>query len=79
MQVYLPADLYAIVKEYRLSASELLQQAVRTEVLRRKLESASRDYTAELAAQVGQPAPSDKARASALAQKIAGRLNRKVS
>ena len=37
MQVYLPTDLYEIVKECRLSASELLQQAVRTEVLRRKL------------------------------------------
>jgi hypothetical protein len=78
MQVYLPTDLYAIVKERRLSASELLQEAVRTEVRRRKLESASRRYTTELAAEVGPPAPRERARAAALAQRIASRANRKA-
>ena len=78
MQVYLPADLYEIVKERRLPASELLQEAVRTEVRRRKLQSASRRYTTELAAQVGQPAPRERARAVAVARRIAGRTHRKV-
>ena len=55
MQVYLPEDLYEIVKARRLPASELLQEAVRSEVRRQKLQAASRRYTAELAAQVGQP------------------------
>jgi hypothetical protein len=78
MQVYLPTDLYEIVKEGRLPASELLQEAVRTEVRRRKLQAASRRYTAELAAQVGQPAPRERARAAAVAQRIASRTDRKA-
>jgi hypothetical protein len=78
MQVYLPTDLYEMVKECRLPASELLQQAVRSEVRRRKLQSASRHYTADLAAQVGQPSPRERARAVAVAQRIAGRTDRKA-
>jgi len=78
MQVYLPTDLYEMVKERRLPASELLQQAVRSEVRRRKLQSASRRYTTELGAQVGQPAPRERARAEAVAQRIAGRADRKA-
>ena len=78
MQVYLPTDLYEIVKEGRLSASGLLQEAVRAEMHRRKLRAASRRYTAELAAQVGQPAPRERARAVAVAQRIAGRTARKA-
>jgi len=78
MQVYLPTDLYEIVKQRGLPASELLQEAVRTEVRRRKLQAASRRYTAELAAQVGQPAPRERAHAVAMAQRIAGREDRKA-
>lgn len=78
MQVYLPADLYEMVKERRLPASELLQEAVRSEVRRRKLQSASRSYTVELAAQVGQPTPRELARAVAVAQRIARRTHRKT-
>ena len=77
-EVYLPTDLYEVVKEGRLSASELLQEAVRAEVRRRKLRAASRRYTAELAAQVGQPTPRERARAAAVAQRIAGRTDRKA-
>lgn len=55
---------------------ELLQEAVRSEVRRRKLQSASRRYTAELAAQVGHPTPRERARAAALAQRIAARADR---
>ena len=79
MQVYLPTDLYEMVKERELPASELLQEAVRTELLRRKLEAASRRYTTELAEQAGQPAPRERARAAAIAQRIAGRTARKAS
>ena len=78
MQVYLPTDLYEIVKERKLPASELLQEAVRTEVRRQKLKSASRRYTSELRAQVGQPDPRARARAVAAAQRIAGRTDRKA-
>ncbi len=78
MQVYLPTDLYDVVKGCRLPASELLQEAVRREVQRRKLESASRRYTTELAAEVGQPSPRVRARAVSVAQRIAGRTDRKA-
>jgi post-segregation antitoxin (ccd killing protein) len=78
MQVYLPTELYEIVKERGLPASELLQEAVRAEVRRRKLQSASRRYTAELAAQVGQPTAPERSRAAALARRISGRTVRKA-
>lgn len=78
MQVYLPTDLYEIVKARKLPASELLQEAVRTEVRRQKLQSASRRYTSELATQVGQPNPRARARAVAVAQRIAARTDRKA-
>lgn len=78
MQVYLPADLYEMVKERRLSASELLQEAVRTEVRRQKLQSASKCYTAALAEEIGQPAPRERARAVAVARRIAARTQRKA-
>lgn len=78
MQVYLPMDLYELVKERRLPASELLQEVVRAEMRRRKLQSASRRYTAKLAAEAGQPTPRECARAAAVAQRIAGRTDRKA-
>lgn len=78
MQVYLPADLYEMVKERRLSASELLQEAVRTEVRRQKLQSASKRYTADLAEEIGPPAPRERARAVAVARRIAARTQRKA-
>ncbi len=78
MQVYLPTDLYEIVKERKLPASELLQEAVRTEVRRQKLQSASRRYISELTAQVGQLDPRARVRAVAVAQRIAGRTDRKA-
>ncbi len=67
-----------MVKERRLPASGPLQEAVRAEVPRRKLQSASRRDSAELAAQIGQPAPPEHARAVAVAQPIAGQTDRKV-
>ena len=78
MQVYLPADLYEMVKERRLSASELLQEAVRTEVRRQKLQSESKRYTADLAKEIGAPAPRERARAVAVARRIAARTQRKA-
>jgi hypothetical protein len=78
MQIYLPADLYAAVKERHLPASELLQEAVRNEVRRRELEAASRKYTAALAAEVGQPSPRQRALAAGVARRIADRLQRKA-
>jgi post-segregation antitoxin (ccd killing protein) len=68
MQVYLLADLYELVKKRGLPASELLQEAVRTEMHRRELRSASQRYTTELATEVGLPTTQERARAVAVAK-----------
>jgi post-segregation antitoxin (ccd killing protein) len=78
MQVYLPSDLYEVVKERGLPASELLQHAVRAEVHRQKLQAASRRYTTELASQIGQPTARQRARAAAIAQRVVRRERRKA-
>ncbi len=76
MQVYLPDDLYELVKKRRLPASELLQKAVRAEARRLDLLSETDRYTAGLVAEVGKPGPKEQARAKALAQRIARRSRR---
>lgn len=78
MQVYLPDDLYRLVKKRRLPASELLQSAVRAEVRRRDLLSETERFTAALSAEVGEPEAVDRSRAKALAQRIARRTTRKA-
>ena len=78
MQVYLPADLYGMVKDRRLPASELLQDAVRAEVRRRELQAASKRYTAELEARVGTPSARQRARAATLARRVASRVRRRA-
>ena len=55
MQVYLPDELYARVKELGLPASELLQEAVRREVKLRLLNDATDKYLEDLVAEVGEP------------------------
>jgi hypothetical protein len=73
MQVYLPDDLYQVVKARALSASELLQQAIRAEVRRRELLEATDDYLQELLAEVGPIGTEDTDRAVAIARRLAGR------
>lgn len=79
MQVYLPEELYKVVKARRLPASELLQDAVRAEVRRQELLAKSDKYLAELIAEVGKPSARDRGRANAVAQQIGARKRRKVS
>ena len=76
MQVYLPDELYELVKARRLPASELLQDAVRAEVRRLELLAEADKYLADLVAQVGKPTTRQGARA--VAQQTAGRTRRKV-
>ncbi len=73
MQVYLPDDLYEQVKARQLPASELLQEAIRAEVRRQDLLSETDAYVAELAAEVGEPSLQERARAQAIARRIASR------
>lgn len=78
MQVYLPDDLYKLVKKRRLPASELLQNAVRAEVRRRELLAEGDRYVAELVDQVGEPTARQRLRANAISRQIVGRSRRKV-
>lgn len=78
MQVYLPDDLYDLIKKRRLPASELLQKAVRAEVRRLDLLAESDRYVADLVSQVGRPTAAERSRASEVAGRIARRATRKV-
>jgi hypothetical protein len=71
MQVYLPDDLYKLVKARGLPASELLQKAVRAELRRLELLTETDRYAADLVAEVGPPAPAQRTRAAAVARRIA--------
>jgi len=70
MQVYLPDELYRVVKEQDLPASELLQSAVRDELRRQKLREEADRYVAELIDEVGEPSAKAIARAEALSRRI---------
>ena len=76
MQVYLPDDLYKLVKKRRLAASELLQNAVRAEVRRQELLAESDKYLTELVAQVGMPTARQRARAKSIVVRIARRTRK---
>jgi len=79
MQIYLPNELYEAVKKGGLPASELLQEAVRTELRRRELVATSEQYTAELSKRIGRPTSRQQTKAAALARRIAARrAERKV-
>lgn len=78
MQVYLPADLYDLVKQRQLPASELLQKAVRAELRRLDLLAESDRYVADLLSQVGRPSAAEHSRARAVAGRIARRATRKA-
>ncbi len=75
MQVYLPDDLYAAVKERGLPASELLQEAVRAEMHRLVLGEEADRYVADLVDEVGEPSPDDRARAEAIVRRIRRRAS----
>lgn len=70
MQVYLPDELYAELKERGLPASELLQAAVRAEVERQKLIEAADEYLQELIDEFGDPSPEDLAWAEDFVQEL---------
>ena len=76
--MYLPDELYDLVKKRRLPASELLQDAVRAEVRRRQLLAAGDEYVAELTAEVGKPTARQRAAAIAVVKKLAARSRRKA-
>jgi post-segregation antitoxin (ccd killing protein) len=69
MTVYLPDDLFAIVKERDLPVSELLQDAIRREmILEAKGEAADR-LASELIEEYGEPSARDVAWAQSLVRR----------
>ncbi len=74
--MYLPEDLYAELKAEELPASELLQEAVRVELKRRRLARAGEEYLTELLDEVGNPDAADAAWAQDLARRLARRADR---
>lgn len=78
MQVYLPDDLYKQVKARGLPASELLQKAVRAELRRLDLLAETGRYITDLMAEVGPPTAAQRARAGAVARRLARRPARLV-
>jgi hypothetical protein len=78
MQVYLPDDLYKLMKARSLPASELLQKAVHAELRRLELLSETDRYVADLIAEVGPPATAQRTRAAAIAKRLARRPTRQA-
>ena len=78
MQVYLPEGLYNQVKSRRLPVSELLQKALQAELRRLDLLAETDRYVTELVGDVGSPTAAQRARAEALARKVARRPVRKA-
>jgi post-segregation antitoxin (ccd killing protein) len=72
VQVYLPDELYRVVKDRQLPASELLQGAVRAELRRLELLEETDRYLSELVDEVGEPSKASVARAERLAQRVRG-------
>jgi post-segregation antitoxin (ccd killing protein) len=70
MQVYLPEDLYRVVKDCGLPASELLQGAVQAEMRRQGLLAETERYLQDLVAEVGVPNPDAMAKADALSRRV---------
>lgn len=74
--MYLPEELYKVVKEQHLPASELLQDAVRAELRRQELLAETDRYVEDLLDEVGEPSPQVAARARRLSAEIGGRSRR---
>ena len=73
MQVYLPDDLYRLLKDRGLSASVLLQKAVRAELRRLELLNETAQYVGSLVAEVGSPTATQRSRATTVARRLARR------
>lgn len=78
MQVYLPDDLYKLVKARGLPASELLQKAVRAELRRLELLDETDRYVADLVAEVGPPDADQRTHTAAVARRLARRPSRQA-
>jgi post-segregation antitoxin (ccd killing protein) len=78
MQVYLPDELYRLVKKEGLPASELLQEAVRVEVRKRALLRETDRYLNALRQEVGEPTARHRERTQAIMRRIRERKPRRT-
>ena len=78
MQLYLPDDLYDLVKDRGLPASELLQKAVRAELRRLDPLAETDQYVAKLIADVGPPSTKDREDARVVARRLDRRPTRRA-
>ncbi len=78
MQIYLPEAMYKQVKARSLPVSELLQKAVEAELRRQDRLAETDRYLTDLITEVGAPNASQRARAGAVARRIAQRVGRKA-
>jgi len=78
MQVYLPDGMYQQVKARGLPVSELLQKALAAEMRRQDLLAETGKYLAGLTKKLGEPSPTDQARADAWVRKASRRPARKA-
>ena len=78
MQLYLPDDLYDLVKARGLPASERLQRAVRAEVRRLDLLVETDQYVARLIAEVGPPSTRDREHAVSVLRRLERRPTRRT-
>jgi hypothetical protein len=76
VQVYLPDDLYALLKEGGMSASQLLQDAVRQETRRRELCATLDAYLVEMDELYGPASEAERAEADVWAAEVAAAVRR---
>lgn len=70
--MHLSEELYRAVKERDLPVSDLLQLAIEAELRRQELDEEAQRYVDDLVAEVGEPSATERARAAAVARRIAG-------
>lgn len=70
VHVYLTDDLYQFVKEHQLSASELLQEAIRTEIYQQDLREEMERRINESIGEIPEPSAEAWARVQALSSRI---------
>ncbi|MDF2774402.1 MAG: hypothetical protein K0S86_3902 [Geminicoccaceae bacterium] len=77
VQVYLPNDLHRALKKRRLSASELLQAALRAELRRLELLAETDRYVRGLVERVGRPTARDREAAEGLVERVRRQARRR--
>jgi len=76
MTIYLPDDVYAVVKRRKLPVSEILQASIRRELEIEEKRAAADRLVRDLVREYGDPSPRDLAWAHALLDRSTKRVRR---